>query len=111
MKDILEATLEAGGATFYADTLQMVHHDAGFYIGGAASTVVIPESEFTLETLSLAISDVSGRTRYIGTWIHAGSVYVDAVTYLRDAKQALELARQRGELAVYDIAGGSELSV
>lgn len=111
MKALVEATLDAGGVTFYANTLQIVSHDSGFYVGGATATVVIPESEFDSETLSQAISDVSGRTRYIGTWVHDGSVYVDAVTYLRDAKQAIELGRERGELAVYDIAGGSELAV
>lgn len=108
--DLLVSTRLVGGGTLDMGTMKLADHSNGFYVGGETPTVTIPESEFSENTLTSAVTDVAA-TGYVGTWTHEGMVYVDAVTYVKDSAEALKLARTRGELAVYDIAGNTELMV
>lgn len=46
-----------------------------------------------------------------GTWIHDGTVYVDPHTRTEDLAHALDLARERGELAIWDSEQGEAINV
>lgn len=44
-----------------------------------------------------------------GGWVHEGDLYLDAPTIMWHLDDALRLAKERGELAIFDIANGREI--
>lgn len=111
-------TLLARTARDYGCTMSLVSgdvatHTSGFYVGGVVDTVKLP-LEPTLEDYADAVERIRGAMGgrgYIGTWrnVFNCSTDVDGVDWVEDADTALELGRERGELAVWEIAGGTSL--
>jgi hypothetical protein len=48
---------------------------------------------------------------YLGTWVDAGLVYIDAVTWCETREEAIALGLERGELAIYDVAANGSLDL
>ncbi len=90
--------------------------------GPATGYMVSPykDAEETFDDGSFDDSDVDGyRERhahqlahpqaYLGAWHHEGKVYLDVSHRLSTEGEAHELARRHGQLAVYDLAHGTEI--
>ena len=45
----------------------------------------------------------------VGTWIHKGKIYFDLVQHIHDLDVATNLAKERGEIAIYDCANQKEI--
>ena len=45
----------------------------------------------------------------IGTWIHDGQIYFDIVQHIYNLDGATDIAKQRGEIAIYDCKNQKEI--
>lgn len=107
------------GGTFAASTGELNEYTSGYVVALGQGTALIATDE--REDVAVALiaayiqqQPINARTLCrpnIGTWTHEGLVYVDAVELVEDRQQALALAAQRGELAIWDNAAGEEISV
>jgi len=82
----------------------------GFYVGGAVESLVFPDLHAVRfgpvrELLEGATSD------YVGFWTDddTGQVYFDLVDWYQDEEEALKVARDRNELAIWSVAGDLEI--
>ena len=103
---IYRETLRAGGYTHRAPEDLF----AGRYVIGGVLTHVEPVDTFTPEVVQ-GFSLLHARGRSFGTWVDGVNVYLDVVTFTDDEDEALRIARERGERAVYDSATGQSLAV
>ena len=101
---IVTATLTNGGATFAASGEPIV---SGFSVAGITEAVRIDVADFTAETLAAALRLFAGST--FGTWIEKGEVWIEPTTVLPDAAKADALARERDEIAYYDLDANEEI--
>lgn len=110
---LLARTARDGGCTVSLVSGDVATHTAGFYVGGVVKTVHLPleptEAEYAhaVESVRAAMGGVG----YIGTWRNYYDVTtdVDGVEWYADAETALRVGRARGELEVWEIAGGTGL--
>ena len=58
------------------------------------------EEQSSINDYSEIAKNVNG---YIGCWIDNGDVYIDISANIQDRGQALKVARENGQLAIYDI--------
>ena len=47
----------------------------------------------------------------IGTWIHKGQIYFDLVQHVYNLDVATNLAKERGEIAIYDCANQKDITL
>ena len=47
----------------------------------------------------------------IGTWIHDGKIYFDLVQHLYSLDVATDIAKQRGEIAIYDCKNQKDITL
>lgn len=110
---LLSLTARNGGATVSLVDGSVATHTTGFYVGGA-----VPTERFNtpgdLSDYATAVTNIMRQTSigYIGSWRDGdnryGTVYIDAVDWVEDFETAHRLAEKRGELAIWEIAGGTE---
>lgn len=124
-----------GGSTVSLETGKVPAKTDGYFVGSAPDangnkieTVIIPESDFKFDGeggmrwwLAKLYSDhlTPQQVRdsqtihggYIGTWVDAGLVYIDAVTWCETREEAVRLGLERGELAIYDVAANGSLDL
>ena len=82
----------------------------GYYVGGAIKTLVV-DSRSVIDFPT--VREFIGRadTPYVGFWVDSETdkIHFDLVDWYRSERDALHLARVRGELAVWDIANETEV--
>lgn len=110
--EIIAATEAHNGASFTADGRNV--YGAPFYAVSVnpehERIVNAPLSADVLERYIAERADIWDDAHIIGTWQHDGRVYLDVVTLVSDLDDALALARQHGQLAIFDLANGEEIS-
>ena len=47
----------------------------------------------------------------VGTWVHKGKIYFDLVQHIHDLDVATEIAKERGEIAIYDCANLKDITL
>lgn len=109
MKDnlVFERTMQDGGITL--KNAEEFTPKTGFIVGGLTPTKIVnpvqDEVIFALCELILAGNDI------VGTWLNDGKIHVDAVEWIEDRGKALEVAKKRGEIAIWDCAETKEVFV
>ncbi len=89
----------------------------GYMVGGKSWSMVVSKNQVdTVNILSYVLAHTSLMFKgaadvYLGWWEHQGKVHIDISDHLGTLKSALEVARERGKLAVWDIAGNMEVGV
>lgn len=101
-------TLANGGAT---RRIRDAHTPTdGVCVGRPGQGTTWEAALFTVETAVSAT--LRGRIftgeACVGTWINEGTLYVDIVDRFESLADALAAGRERGELAVFDLATGTE---
>jgi hypothetical protein len=108
---LVERTLATGGATvgqYGADA-----PDEGFAVGSAFNTPTLKISRDTQIDDAIALVAVwmtpkPSNIEWFGGWIDGDTLYVDAVTIFPNTPKgrvkALLAGRERGEIAIYDLA-------
>ncbi len=107
---IAEATIANGGATVDALTGAALTEGVAVAVKGyeyvADVETLIPSLVAYLGTNADVLAG-----RCLGTWVHDGKVYLDVAEVVSTREEALTLGRERGEIAVYDLAASEEVEV
>lgn len=117
-EDAARLTLENNGGTFTFSGAQVLHR-RGYYVGGLVPTAIVPVAggvAFLAKSLARfarqhAAVLTTGQDVYLGTWVNEGNVYIDATEWAADRDRALELGRERGELAIWDCQYQEEVTL
>ncbi|QDF14242.1 hypothetical protein SEA_IAMGROOT_69 [Microbacterium phage IAmGroot] len=99
------ATIANGGATFAADGTPVTE---GFAVAGIAEAIRIDVADFTAELLAEVIT-LFAEAGTFGTWIEDGEVWIEPSEVYTDRAEAERVARQRDEIAFYDLTAGQEI--
>lgn len=91
----------------------------GYYVGGSVPSLIMEAADVDsrgqhVATLQSVINFVSrAGTPYVGVWRdhETNKIYFDAVNWFADGSTAMAVAFARSEIAVWDIANGTELRV
>jgi hypothetical protein len=114
-------TLWDGGVTCHEDG-RIAAFFTGYGVGGAvAGSPVVMFRPKSVTRMAEHLADFAHQyreklgdeypMRYIGTWCHEGRVYLDVSDILFDRDEALGLARERGEKAIFEYATGRTIYV
>ena len=117
----LAAKLLSGPGTFRAKTGERDTHATGFYVGGAVPGLKDPSYSEIKDwlrhlaprfVLNLDPTVDPGENGLVGSWTSdEGVTYIDAVTWTPFRATALRLGKERGEMAVWDIANEEAVEV
>lgn len=77
----------------------------GYWVGGRSWTLVRAAHAVTPDDVAGYVS-VHPDARYFGLWVDGGRVYLDAVDLIYRETDAHDVARERRELAVFNIRSG-----
>ena len=112
----LDATLTDGGGTFDTATLQPITAGA-WAVGGSMPGTTLRPTDYRayadlLRTFAEHYIDIlSSGARYVGTWLDDGVLYIDAIDIIEDTDEAIRLASERGERAIYHLTDKITLEV
>lgn len=110
--DTLEAMAVMGGGTFDLVEGGPASQTTGYYVGGADNVEAITFPVDSPADWHAAVDKVRGAgSAYVGVWEDGGLYYVDATERIEDERMALTVARQRGEIAIWDIAGETSIYI
>lgn len=111
----MRGILRGGGATVSVVT---GHSPTwGYIVGdGRHERIVKVGEESLLGALHQYVNDnrasLAWQGNYLGAWLDDdGALYLDVSEWVTDREKALDLAEERGELAVYDVLSGTCLWV
>lgn len=87
----------------------------GYMVGGYVPTVIIPRDQFTQGDVAKFITEHAAKLAeagsYIGTWVNEDSVYIDLSKRFTLLSDALIIGGKHGELAIWSVAMGKEISL
>lgn len=101
----LWAAIQNGSEGVTVDSLGNELPRYGYYVGGQSWTLVRAAHAVTPDDVAGYVSTHSA-TRYFGMWVDGGRVYIDAVDLIYRESEAHATARERRELAIYNISAG-----
>ena len=107
--DIITYTRENGGGTWYVPTW-------GFLVAlGGRWGKVLPKAKATEREVAKFMREhyasLKGVGLYLGTWLdQSGSLHLDLVECVESRDEALELGRQRDQIAIWDLLHETEVA-
>ncbi len=108
----VEKAVKGGGFTF---------HDAvgdapssGYMVSVAKSTEQkVPVSELdsrrVADYMAIHQQELKDPSNFLGAWVNRGMVYLDVSRHVDDRDEALRLAKEHQQLAIYDLGSGQEI--
>lgn len=111
---IINDLIDNGGATI-SPFVGEISPGEGYMIGGVASERVFTHG-FTTDEIKQWVGEILPTLyvgHYLGAWIdhETDNVYLDVSQLEMSRDRAIWIARQRGELAIYDLAAGETIYV
>lgn len=107
LDDILTTTLRDGGGTWSRDLLPIGRWNV-WAVGGSLPGYPVPQERATEQSPAGLVGAVArlqlDGAVFIGTWLDNGIIYVDAVSLIEDTDEAIKVASERGEPAIYNLA-------
>jgi hypothetical protein len=86
----------------------------GYMVGGLVPALIVPESSITIDDIKGFIEfhylRLLHANTYLGVWTHEGNVYVDISRKIDVREEAMRQARNRNEIAIYDVIKGEEIA-
>ena len=115
--ELIAGAKENGGATIHLFTGRPDGGTRGYYVGGEVPGITLDVSRWdeavSLDYLRLPVcawlNQLPDSVKYAGSWLHGQTVYIDAVTIVTNKRDAIRLAKQRGELAIWDVKNQCEI--
>ena len=101
-KKIVQDTLKNGGYTY---SIQ----DGRYSVGTGKKSVIISKENFNENTLKNAVREL--RAIDFGTWLNEDEIHVDNVTVFHEYETAYNTAKERGEIAIYDLKENKEIFI
>ena len=127
-------TLLDGGYTRLAD--KTTNPTEGYIVGGVTEPTTMPEDKMNWD-FRPSQNDTSSQINHyaqfkelwqkydlqlddytsnlykagmgVGTWVHEGKIYFDLVQHMYNLDVATDIAKERGEIAVYDCANQKDI--
>jgi hypothetical protein len=99
------------GGTFTRDG-EYAMVSRGYWVGGGAKTLIVNpklERKIAFNDIWHWLNDLPKEVRFIGWWLYRGKYYFDATELVIEKDEALRLAKERGEFAIWDIMNGEEI--
>lgn len=116
-KHVLKSTRINGGATIDL-TGAPVSRSHGYFVAGmpeGVATLDKGDTQAALDMLNFYFDLIStpeyesSYGKFLGTWIDGDDLYIELSEYVPNKEIAMNLARERGELAIFDIANGESI--
>ena len=101
-KKIVENTFKNGGHTYSVQ-------DGRYSVGTGKKSVIISKENFNENTLKNAVREL--RAIDFGTWLNEDEIHVDNVTVFHQYEIAYDTAKERGEIAIYDLKENKEIFI
>ena len=101
-KKIVENTFKNGGHTYSVQ-------NGRYSVGTGKKSVIIDEKDFNEKSLENAVREL--RAIDFGTWLNEGEIHVDNVTVFHEYETAYSTAKERGEIAIYDLKENKEIFI
>jgi hypothetical protein len=114
LHQIISVTKEKGGGTFkfINGTVMEANHPMGFYVSRLKPSVVCPLDRFGINLRNfLEDNSLLLKLGLLGTWIDEDKVYIEITDYYKSRLEALEVAKERQQIAVWDIANNCEIRI
>jgi len=113
---VREQIIRDGGGTFAADTLQPITPQRGYAVGVEHGTAVILDAGADEFAVIMALESVAQGyahrgARAVGAWIDGGRIHIDPVLITATLHDAMRVAREYGQAAVYNFSTGSTVEV
>jgi len=105
---LLAGALVDGGATVSTDGSPLP--TVGFMVGGAVPEWAAPADILTVNRVRQFV-DLYSTRKYLGSWSDHGRIVFDVSTHHDSYADALRVARERGERAVWDIVNAQSILV
>jgi len=83
--------------------------ESGYFVGHGHRGLVCPVDMASRAVVLGALVHLYPDTRFIGWWTDGGRFYIEPSDWLASETEALALARERGELAFFDIASQADV--
>lgn len=85
----------------------------GFMVGGVVPSTVTKTCTYqTIDSfLAATIGELLQSNRFAGIWQGPDAVYLDVSEWVADEQAAVALGRARGELAIYNLATGTDIQL
>jgi len=103
------------GEGFSVNADQKTFAGRGYAVGGTEVPSLVVENDslsfnkFCLAMTSMASEMLDPDTQVIGGWVDEGKAYIEVSDVVRSKYVALELAKHRNEIAVYDFQAQAEV--
>lgn len=110
----LYMALQAGEG-FSVNSDQRTFQGRGYAVGGTeVPSLVVENDSLSFNQFSTAMKNMASQmldpdTQVIGGWVDAGMAFIEVSDVVRSKYVALELAKARNEIAIYDFNTQSEV--
>lgn len=119
LKQFVKATIENGGASFNLVTGEL-NPTTGYMVAIQGHEKIVPNvtsekqlqyiiSDFIREHAIILASGISNEGNYIGTWLHEGNLYLDVSCNVSNKADAIKVAKEGSQLAIWDCANNCEI--
>lgn len=119
LKQFVKATIENGGASFNLVTGEL-NPTTGYMVAIQGHEKIVPNvtsekqlqyiiSDFIREHAIILASGISNEGNFIGTWLHEGNLYLDVSCNVSNKADAIKVAKEGNQLAIWDCANNCEI--
>lgn len=109
---VYKHTIARRGATF---NLMGDGPIRGYMVGGFGSEVIVPLADFNVGDIVSYLAwnwiELDRPGRYLGTWIDDGNVYLDISQNYSSLQEALKIAGEKSQPAIWSVSSGREISL
>lgn len=111
---VVEDTLKDGGLTVKPFTGEKPA--SGYMVALEGYELKVPLTEFFTGVVADYIGQhaqklMSNPALCLGTWVNEGTVYLDLSENIASRDKALELGKERGQLAIFNLADMEEVTI
>ena len=99
-----------GGTVRVSDQLDRLP-ESGYFVGNGTQGLVCPTEMVSRAIILGAVVHLHTDARFIGWWTDGDRFYLEPSDWVASEVEALALARERGELAIFDIARQADIRV
>ena len=110
LKDILTQVKNNGGLTLNKN-LQQVNNNKGYYVSIAGREVVFDNLKKLTSDMLKEYQKTTKDNAFIGFWLDNQKLYLDNSVLVKSKRQALKLAKQNYQLAIYDCKNNSTIYI
>lgn len=99
------------GFTIHPETLK-TNPKIGFMVGGLTPSTTTKHHELS-KTLTIFVRDNQNKGAYLGTWKDSdtGLIWLDVSSHIKNKKEAVQIAKERKEIAIWDCANEKEIRI